>query len=315
MDERPSTLVSVIICFLNEETFLPEAIESVLNQNYANWELVLVDDGSTDRSPAIAKSYTESFRDRIRLVEHPDHANRGLSASRNAGVSQSQGRLLAFLDADDVWLAGRLSESVKTMAKYPEAGMVVEASRYWRTWDVNKHQTDEIVPVGVKQDALYFPGELSANLYPLARGAAPCPCSITVRREAFDRAAGFEERFKGIYALYEDQAFFAKIYLKEPVFVSSACNCLYRQRTGSIVQCLYRSDKYDLIRSYFLEWLENYLATEGIRNAEADRLLRKNLFPHRFPRTYALQPWVRKLGRRSMRSGSFTHKGSLPISS
>src|SRR5205809_3316024 len=76
-------LVSGTIIFLNAERFIDEAIQSVLAQTYENWELLLVDDGSTDGSTAIARSYAERYPAKIRYLEHPGHKNHGMSASRN----------------------------------------------------------------------------------------------------------------------------------------------------------------------------------------------------------------------------------------
>src|SRR5919199_4729628 len=102
MSSKPS--ISVIIIFLNEEKFIQEAIESVFAQTYDRWELLLVDDGSTDDSTRIALQYAAQFPDKVRYLEHPDHLNRGASASRNLGISHANGDILAFLDSDDVWL-------------------------------------------------------------------------------------------------------------------------------------------------------------------------------------------------------------------
>src|SRR5262245_21147944 len=104
-------LVSVIISFLNAERFIQEAIESVFAQGYEHWELLLVDDGSTDESTAIARRYTAQHPERVRYLEHAGHQNRGLSASRNLGIRHAQGEYIAFLDADDVWLPHRSSRS------------------------------------------------------------------------------------------------------------------------------------------------------------------------------------------------------------
>jgi hypothetical protein len=81
LSDKP--LVSVTLIFLNAERFIEEAIESVLRQTYENWELLLVDDGSTDGSTEIARSYTEHESGKVRYLEHDRHENRGMSASRN----------------------------------------------------------------------------------------------------------------------------------------------------------------------------------------------------------------------------------------
>ena len=78
-------MISVIIIFLNAERFIEEAIESVFDQNYGDWELLLVDDGSSDASSAIARRYTEQHPEKVYYFEHAGHENRGMSASRNLG--------------------------------------------------------------------------------------------------------------------------------------------------------------------------------------------------------------------------------------
>src|SRR6266566_10127625 len=106
------TPVSVVIIFFNAERFIQEAIDSVFAQTYKNWELLLVDDGSGEGSTAIARSYVERDPQHVRYLEHPGHANRGMSASRNLGIGNAQGAYVAFLDADDVWFSNILEEQV-----------------------------------------------------------------------------------------------------------------------------------------------------------------------------------------------------------
>src|SRR5262245_29579160 len=110
MGARPA--VSIITIFLNAEPYLDEAIRSVLSQSYDNWELLLVDDGSIDGGTGIAKRYARSFPRKIHYLDHDGHQNKGMSASRNLGVSYAMGEHIAFLDADDVWLPDKLEQQV-----------------------------------------------------------------------------------------------------------------------------------------------------------------------------------------------------------
>ena len=100
------------------------AIESVLGQTYDRWELVLVDDGSNDRSTGIARDYATRFPEKVRYVEHDGHRNRGMSASRNLGIRMGEGAFVTFLDADDVWLPGKLQDQVTLLESHPEAAFV-----------------------------------------------------------------------------------------------------------------------------------------------------------------------------------------------
>ena len=102
MSDKP--LVSAVIICFNDEEFLQEAISSVICQTYDNWELLLVDDGSTDDSPRIMQKYVEKYPQKIRYLEHENHRNRGKNASRNLGINHAQGDYIATLDSDDIWL-------------------------------------------------------------------------------------------------------------------------------------------------------------------------------------------------------------------
>ncbi len=106
-------LVSVIMCFLNGSAWIPEAIDSVLQQNHSLWELILVDDGSTDGASDIARQYALKYPSHIIYVDHPGHVNRGLTISRNTGVALARGEFIAFLDADDCWFPGKLAADLR----------------------------------------------------------------------------------------------------------------------------------------------------------------------------------------------------------
>src|SRR6266403_5506169 len=126
-------LVSVVMIFLNSERFMTEAVQSIFAQTFKDWELIFVDDGSTDGSTAIAKSYAERWPDRVRYLEHPSHENRGMSASRNAGIRASSGQFIAMLDSDDVWLPDRLERHAQILSAHPDAEMVYGIGLMWKT--------------------------------------------------------------------------------------------------------------------------------------------------------------------------------------
>ena len=121
---RREPLVTAIMIFCDAERFMDEAIASVCAQTWRNWELVLVDDGSTDGSTAIARRWVERHPDRVRYFEHPGHANLGMSESRNLGVGHARGDYVAFLDADDVWLPHKLAMQVGILEAHPDVSMV-----------------------------------------------------------------------------------------------------------------------------------------------------------------------------------------------
>lgn len=278
MANKKTPLVSVIIAFLNEERFLEDAIKSVLEQEFKDWELILVDDGSTDSSTSIALKYAENFDGKVVYCEHEGHINKGLSASRNRGIKQATGPLIAFLDGDDVWLPNKLTNQVSIFEQNPQIDMIAETTDYWYDWD-NSVTKNVIIPVGVKADKVYDPPQLMVDLYPLGNGAAPCTCALLVKKEAITDVGGFEDAFK---TMYEDQAFLVKMYLQKKVYISSACNNRYRQRHDSMLHSVQMAG-YHSIRKYFLLWLENYFNEKQISNKLLKKMLRKALLPYKYP--------------------------------
>jgi glycosyltransferase involved in cell wall biosynthesis len=255
--------VSVVICFLNEERFLAEAVESVVQQTFTDWELWLVDDGSTDASREIAKQFAQQNPGRIFYIDHADHRNLGLSASRNVGIRSARGRYVAFLDADDAWFPRKLGDQAALLDRHPDAAMVIGASKYWQSWSGESEEVDVVTPIGAEHDTVVAPPQLMTRLYPLGEGACPPPSDIMVRREVLEAVGGFEASFRGPLMLYEDQAFLSKIYRSFPVYVASACWDLYRLRPDSIVATAHAGSGYWEVRLHFLTWLKRDLARTG----------------------------------------------------
>lgn len=264
MTDQP--LVSVVMPFLNSESFLEDAIQSVLNQTYGSWELVLVDDGSHDRSTEIARRHAQHRQERIRYLEHPGHANRGTSASRNLGMRHARGKLIAFLDADDVWLPRKLEEQVELIDRYPEAGMLYGRTEKWYSWtgDPLDAERDTVPPLGVEPNSLLGPSVLLEGM--LTRAArAPDPSSMLVRREIADAIGGWEESFPG---MYDDQVFVAKVNLKVSVLASQQCWSRYRQHAESCVSTARANGTHRQERIRYLEWIKSHLIGRRMRGSK-----------------------------------------------
>ncbi|MEX2234088.1 MAG: glycosyltransferase family 2 protein [Cyclobacteriaceae bacterium] len=295
MKNSEEPLVSVVLSFYNEKLFLPEAIQSVLSQDYDHWELLLVDDGSTDDSTELAKAYAAEYPGKITYVDHPYHQNKGLSASRNEGIKKCRGTYVAFLDADDIWMSEKLRFQVDIFKNNPGVTVLLESSLYWNSWK-DKKKADTVVPVGARE-GIYKAPQLMLSLYPLGKGAAPCPSGIMVHRAVLRRCV-FEELFRGVFQMYEDQAFLCKVYLKETVYVSAACHNKYRQRRASLVSAVHDSGNYHKVRSYYLYWFRDYLHDQPFRYRAVERLLRKAQMPYREPFLYKVLVDLPKQGRK-----------------
>lgn len=245
--------VSVISPVYNAERFLEETISSVLAQDFADVELILVDDGSTDSSARIAAEACARAPNRVRLVTHEGQRNRGCPASRNRGVAFARGEFIAFIDSDDVWQPGKLSSQVRLLDAMPDVGMVCGTVRYWGSWE---GAPDRMVTTGTRADSRLGPGEPSLRLYPLGIGDAPCPSDIMVRRALYERVGGFEESFNGPMTRFEDQGFFAKLYLETSVYFSGEHWTDYRQHEASCMAQTAETGTYLALSRQFLDWYE-----------------------------------------------------------
>ena len=298
MSDTP--LVSCIMIFLNAESFIQEAIQSIIAQTEESWELLLVDDGSTDRSTQTAQQFAERYPEKVRYLEHEQHQNLGMSASRNLGIAAARGTYIAFLDADDVWLSNKLHDQAAILEAHPEAGMVYGPTRYWHSWTNTREdrERDFDGEIGVPPNTLIEPpGLLKLSL---RDGGATMPgiCSVLVRREVVESVGRFETSFRGTY---EDQAFLVKVFLKHAVFVTDECLDLYRQHPNSCcAQAIARGDYHPLrphpARRVFLNWMAKYLSSEGVQDPEIRHTLDNALKPYRLA-YHVLGPVERGLRR------------------
>ncbi len=187
-------LVSVVMIFLDAAAFMDEAIQSVVAQTYRRWELILVDDGSTDASPQIATRWVNHDRERIRYVTHPDSVNLGMSASRNLGIREARGTYIAFLDADDVYLPHKLAAQVEILEREKLAAMIYGPSIHWYSWDpAREGRRDVSRRLGVKPDRLVQPPMLISRFLSL-EAQPPGTCSFLVRRSVCESRRRLRDR-------------------------------------------------------------------------------------------------------------------------
>lgn len=250
--------VSVVLIFLDEERFLAEAIESVLSQSSAEWELLLVDDGSRDGGTAIARRYADADPGRIVYLQHPDGANRGMSAARNLGMAHARGAYISFLDGDDVLVPTKLAEQSAILDAHPEAGFVIGRAELWHTWHGNHDARDRIQRLGLPTE------QIVAGTAVLARFLVDeyaSPCDVMVRRQLAEVVGGYEESFRG---MYEDQAFHAKLCLQGAgVWVSDRLWYRYRQHANASTVVSKATGEYRAERRRFLAWVQDRARSPG----------------------------------------------------
>ena len=201
--------VSVIIPLFNKAPFIERALRSVAAQTFADCEIIVVDDGSTDGGLRIVEKFTDS---RLRIVRQE---NAGPGGARNRGLHEAHGEFVAFLDADDEWLPEYLAESLHSLEE-PRANAAAVVSGYF------EH------PAGVSSDEMWRrrglrDGEmqLRAETQPslaIALLAYMTPCTTVARTEVLRKLGGFYERDRCAYG--EDAHLWLKLLLNESVIVN-----------------------------------------------------------------------------------------------
>jgi glycosyltransferase involved in cell wall biosynthesis len=176
--QSSAPLVSVIIPTYNHAQYVSQAIRSVLNQDYDQYEIVVVDDGSEDNTPEVVAQ----FGDRVRYIWQE---NKGLPGARNTGIRAARGDFIALLDSDDTWLPGFLSATVARLEAEPKLG-AVHTGFYFV--DEQGRRLPQISTVTVPDDQMYDR---------LLDGEFFVPAAVVTRRECFDRVGSFDEAFRG----------------------------------------------------------------------------------------------------------------------
>jgi glycosyltransferase involved in cell wall biosynthesis len=286
---NPTGPVSIVVPFLDAERFLQEAIESVRAQTYADWKLLLVDDGSRDASKEIALSFTRRDSGRISYLRHDGGGTRGPAATRNLGIEHARGDFVAFLDADDVWLPEKLEQQTAILAAQPQAAMVYGATESWYSWSgiPEDRERDYVEPLGVPTEVILTPPSLLRRWFVRQDAAIPTPTNILVRRSLVEDIGGFEE---GVPHGYEDQALCAKACVHGAIYVASETWDRYRQHPHSLTAVMSRSGTDAKARARFLSWLIAYLSEHGIDGDIRAALTRQ--------RIRCAHPWLDRVAKR-----------------
>lgn len=199
IEARGAPSVSVVVPLYNKQSTIERALQSVLRQTSPDFEIIVVDDGSTDAGPEIVKRMTDP---RIRLVRQPNH---GVSAARNRGIAESRARMIALLDADDAWRPEFLETMLGLVERFPEAGIYVSGMCLHYA-DGSACDLFAVVPggrtAGLIEDYFAAPEE----------GTFAGPSSIMLPKQVLDEVGGFPEG----EPLGEDLDLWARIALKHP---------------------------------------------------------------------------------------------------
>lgn len=221
---EPGPLVSIIIPLYNQERYITKCFASISMQNYRNWECIIVDDCSTDKSQDIAEKLTAADA-RFRIVRHKE--NKRMSAARNSGIEAARGELLTFLDADDFLLNNSLLRRVSEWLKHRNDSCVVGVY-----CDIVVLADDTIGKISQIED---FELDASGEIKDFLHCGENCPFMVhspILSTEIVRKFGGFNESFlMGV----EDWEFWQRILRHGYILISSRQNgAVYRQHRNSI---------------------------------------------------------------------------------
>lgn len=186
-----NSIVTVVIPAYNASGYLEETIESVLQQSFTDFELLVIDDGSTDDTTGIVHRYSQKDS-RVRLFSQ---INQGVSVARNTGIHQAKGKFIAFLDSDDLWLPNKLAVHVQHLSTHPKLGMSFGRVEFMSfdgkpTGQLSNPRLSNITP---------------KHLY--EENPAITPSNAVIRRDVLDQIGGFDRELSG----YADAELFLRV--------------------------------------------------------------------------------------------------------
>ena len=295
----------------NKAPYVGKAVESVLEQTYPDWELIVVDDGSHDGSGDIVKQYTDP---RIRLLRQE---NAGVSTARNNGAAQAQAPYLCFLDADDWWEPAFLEEMNGLVGRHPGAG--IYGANYWFVKNGQKRPSTIGFPEGFDEGEVNYCRLYASTLcMPLWTGAVCMPKAV------FDAEGGFRPGLK----LGEDFVLWVHTALKHSTVLTSKLLSNYNQDVDTTWRGTHRlhrpqdhmlwnladlepeettnPDYKQLIDNLRVYNMQFYIVDRRYRK-EARAMLAKvdwSRQPQRMRRLYRLPAWLLAIRHRAMTLGS-----------
>lgn len=205
------SLISIIIPAYNSMEYLPDAIQSVLNQTFTNYKIIVVNDGSTDKTAQWVSQVSDS---RIHLISQP---NRGKSAARNAGIKAAQTKYIAFLDADDIWEETKLERQLNYLENHPEVGLVY-------TWTDLADHTGQSIGRTIKPTA-----EGNVWLALVQSNILVCGSTPLIRTDCFKQVGLFDP----MLLLSQDWDMWIRLAAKYKFGIIRLPLVFYRQHTGN----------------------------------------------------------------------------------
>jgi glycosyltransferase involved in cell wall biosynthesis len=232
--------VDVIIPTYNTSKYLPIAIESVIAQTFEDWRILLIDDGSTDDTAGVVAPYLAKLGTKIKYIRQP---NGGVSSARNNGLRNVSAEFIALLDADDVWLPCRLSESLRCFEGRPKVGLAYGL--------ISRIDADGAVIDTFAGNKKHAEGCVAPYIY-MRRIQLPTS-SMTFRKECVDKVGGFDESLRQT----EDRDLWLRMAFHYEVAFAPTVVALYRTSGDSLT-----TDTNGMLKAQ-LQFIEKHYGSPG----------------------------------------------------
>lgn len=179
---------SVVMPLYNAAPYVKEAVLSVLEQTYSEWELIVVDDGSDDGSLDIIRNFAEK-NSKIKIFTHDGGLNRGVSATRNLAIYKSTGSWIALLDADDTWYPDKLKKEAQIISIHPEVVLLYSKAKRNQETPDPKYNSKLVYGTGEN-------GVIKEPFKKLLPGFFTSTSAVTFKKEVFVKCGGFNENLR-----------------------------------------------------------------------------------------------------------------------
>ena len=265
--------VSIITPVYNASKYIIETLESVRGQTYRDWELIIVDDGSSDSSVEIVQEFMSGHPGIAKLLFHPDKENRGTSASRNLGLRHASGEFICFLDADDVWNPNFLDFYIQVFNRHPEISMAYGPALLWH---MNRDRSrDKVQRLGIRGDRI-VDSQALLKLFLTGDGDTPSPSGVMMSHKILSEVEGWEELFRD---MHDDQVLYSKLLSRGiAVYVTDRCLYRYRQHDESICTKAVKENRNADSSKRYLEWLKQYLIQRGLLSEDLSLIITEQLW-------------------------------------
>lgn len=272
------------MCCYNASKYLNEAIQSILSQTFKDWELIIINDGSTDNTEDIVKKYINNG---VKDIKYDYQKHSGLASARNKAIKLSQGEWIAILDQDDIWYPDKLEKQLHSISKYPKAQLHFSNSEWFYDNGTILRRTieDKKFTDGLIQDAFY-------RL--LLEDCFIDTETVLIKKKILIDCGGFEEKYHYI----ADYDMFLKIANKYPICYQDEILARWRLHPAQITQRLK-----DLRYMEYIDLFENILKKHllpqdiknGVENVITSNAFKYSLFQMRKGEFKTILPCFRKI--------------------